>query len=552
VKLLEVRLIITNMNLPAPLFAFKRSVAALLSLALMLPAGFAPMTHAQGSDSLPSLGDPASADLSPGAERKLGERIMREIRRDPDFLPDPQLTDYLNRLAGRLSENLPRYAESGALLSVELFGVRDRVVNAFALPGGFIGIHTGLITTARTESELASVIAHEMSHVSQRHIARNIAKQSQTSMVALAAILLGVLAARNNADVANAAIAFGQGAAYQGQLNFSRDMEREADRIGFNLLSEAKFSQPAMLSFFERMQAANRINDNASFPYLRSHPLTSERIGDMRSRLGSAGLTATGSKQAALSLENYAEFALMAGRARILTEGSTEGMRSQAQACASQAARADATPLESLTASYCAAYGAAKLRDDTKLQALQARMNEQLKSLAPTHPARRALSLLSAEAAVIAATEGQAAAKAQQALALIAPLRAADPLSRPITLLQADAALAARTPEATAAARESLQSWVTLNRYDSAAWNLLGRVQSAQGDGSAALRSSAEGAMLDQQWNNAADMLERARKTPGISYFDASIIDSRLREVRQHIKEEMEESRGKRSPAPSG
>jgi predicted Zn-dependent protease len=195
VKLLEVRLIITNMNLPAPLLAFKRSVTALLSLALMLPAGFTPMAYAQGSDSLPSLGDPASADLSPGAERKLGERIMREIRRDPDFLPDPQLTDYLNRLAGRLSENLPRYAESGAPLSVELFGVRDRVVNAFALPGGFIGIHTGLITTARTESELASVIAHEMSHVSQRHIARNIAKQSQTSMVALAAILLGVLAA---------------------------------------------------------------------------------------------------------------------------------------------------------------------------------------------------------------------------------------------------------------------------------------------------------------------------------------------------------------------
>ncbi len=509
------------------------------------PPASSSATHA--GDALPSLGDPASADLSPAAERKLGERVMREIRRDPDYLPDPVLTDYLNRIESRLTEHLARYAEDGAPLAMEMFVVRDRTVNAFALPGGFIGIHTGLLNIAKTESELASVMAHESSHVAQRHIARSISKQSQTSMAALAAMVLGVLAASKNPDAASAVIAFGQGAAVQGQLNFSRDMEREADRIGFSLLNDATYSTPAMLAFFERLQSVNRINDNGSYPYLRSHPLTSERIGDMRSRLGAVALKPAGIRQATQSLPDYAEFALMVGRARILTESSTEGVRSQSTACAAQAARNDLSESEALSAIYCAAFGAAKLRNTAQQEAMQAQLNDKLKSLPAMHQARRILTLLQAESAVLAATEGQASARAGAALALLAPLRAADPLNRPVTLLQADAALAARTPEAYASARESLQSWVVLNRHDAAAWALLGRVQSNMGEASAALRSSAEGAMLDEQWRNAVDLLERARKTPGITYFDASIIDSRLRNARERLKEEMEETRGKRS-----
>jgi beta-barrel assembly-enhancing protease len=526
---------------------FKRSVVALLCAALMPLPSLAPMALAQNKpvDTLPSLGDPASADLSPAAERKLGEKVMRELKRDPDYLSDPQLTDYLNRMAARLTEHLARYAESGAPVSVEVFGVRDRAVNAFALPGGYIGIHTGLMMTAKSESELASVMAHEISHVSQRHIARSIAKQSQYGMAALAATILGILAASRNPDAAQAVIAFGTGAAYQGQLNFSRDMEREADRIGFSLLSDAQFSSPAMLAFFERLQTVNRINDSGTFPYLRSHPLTSERIGDMRTRLGSGALKPAGVKQAEQSLANYADFALMTGRARVLTESSTEGVRSLRSSCQAQAERSDATPVEQLSALYCAGYASAKLRDTAQLDAQQARLNDKLKALPAAHAARTALALLQAESAVLAAVDNKDQALA--ALKQISTLRAAEPLSRPVALLQGEAALASRNPDDYRAAREGLLSWVSLNRQDATAWGLLGRVQSALGENASALRASAEGAMLDQQWRNAIDMLERARKAQGISYFDASIIDARMREARERMKEEMDETRGRRS-----
>ncbi|GAO25564.1 peptidase M48 Ste24p [Alicycliphilus sp. B1] len=162
---------------------------------------------------------------------------------------------------------------------------RDRTVNAFALPGGYFGVHLGLIGVVSTRDELASVLAHELSHVTQRHIARLMAQQGRQTPLMLGAMILGALAAAKNPAAAQAMMVGGQALAVQNQLNFSRDMEREADRVGFGLMQPAGFAPQGFVGMFDKLQQANRINDNGSWPYLRSHPLTTQRIADMHSRV---------------------------------------------------------------------------------------------------------------------------------------------------------------------------------------------------------------------------------------------------------------------------
>ena len=203
---------------------------------------------------LPALGDAAGEDFTVGTERRLGEQIMAELRRDPDYLDDPLLLDYVQSLwAPLLSVARQRgdiTADTDSGLAWETFLVRDRAVNAFALPGGFVGVHLGLIAMTTSRDELAAVLAHELSHVTQRHIARSITSSSRQSLVGLAALLLGVLAASRsgNSDATQAVIVGSQAAMVQGQLNFSRDMEREADRIGWGMHSGAGFAPVGVAS----------------------------------------------------------------------------------------------------------------------------------------------------------------------------------------------------------------------------------------------------------------------------------------------------------------
>lgn len=238
----------------------------------------APAALAEG---LPDLGDVAQIDLSPQAERQIGGSIFRDIRlREPSYLDDPEITGYLNRLGMRL------VAHSGAARQeFQFFVLRDPTLNAFAMPGGYIGVHTGLITAAESESELASVIAHEISHVTQHHLARMVGKQSQAQLVSMLALAVAVLAARNSPDLATGAMMAGQAAGLQNQLNYSRDFEREADRLGINLLESSGYDIRGMGSFFERLQNFGRLYENNAPAYLRTHPLTTERIADMGNRI---------------------------------------------------------------------------------------------------------------------------------------------------------------------------------------------------------------------------------------------------------------------------
>ncbi|WP_309638985.1 M48 family metalloprotease, partial [Methylibium sp.] len=277
----------------------QRQCALALALLLALPGGIGPVRAQplpESRNALPSLGDSASEDFSVANERRLGERIMRDIRRDPDYLDDPLLLDYLQQLWSRLLDaarargDIP--AELDERFAWEMFLLRDRTVNAFALPGGYVGVHLGLVVLTTGPEELASVLAHEISHVSQRHIARSFGASKTSTLVGLAGLILGVLAASRSPEAASALITGGQAVAVQGQLNYSRVFEREADRVGFGVLTGAGYAPAGMASMFEKLQLASRLNDSQNFPYLRTHPLTSERIGEARSRLGVAGASA--------------------------------------------------------------------------------------------------------------------------------------------------------------------------------------------------------------------------------------------------------------------
>jgi predicted Zn-dependent protease len=250
----------------------------LRALFLMLLLALPPAA-AQG---LPELGDASQAGFTPAQERRLGESIMREIRADRSYYDDAEATEYLSNLGRRLAASSP-----DARGSFEFFWLRDPQINAFALPGGFIGVNTGLLLAAQSESEVASVLAHEIAHVTQRHIARMLAQQQQASIGTLAAFAAALLLSRVSGQAAEAAAAFGTAGAIQSQLNFTRDNERDADRVGLQILDQAGFDPQAMQVFFERLQRATRVYDGGAPSYLRTHPLTFERIADIQNRMQS-------------------------------------------------------------------------------------------------------------------------------------------------------------------------------------------------------------------------------------------------------------------------
>jgi len=257
--------------------ASQRASALLMAVILVL----SPIAAAQ--QNLPDLGDPSQVALSGPKERKLGETVMRNIRNSGAYLNDPEVTGYLNELGNRLVTAIP-----GAPFDFEFFAINDPAINAFALPGGFIGVHTGLILLAQTESELASVLGHEITHVTQHHIARSISNQRDAMLLSIAALAAAVLASQSHSsssgDMTQAAIAGAQGLAIQTQINFTRQNEEEADRLGFERTYAAGFDPSAMATFFGRLQRAATWFEGDSPSYLRDHPETYQRIAEAQAR----------------------------------------------------------------------------------------------------------------------------------------------------------------------------------------------------------------------------------------------------------------------------
>lgn len=248
-------------------------------LILFLLSFQTPQTAADPSDDLPDFGDSAGAIISPAQEKKLGESFMRQVRRYAPVVDDEEVEDYIQQLGDSLAKHVEYDGE------FSFFMIDSRVINAFAVPGGFIGFHTGLILNSKGESEVASVMAHEISHITQRHGARGIEAQARGNIPAMAALLGAMVLLAVDPQAGIGAITAVQAAQVQKQINFTRGNEREADRLGIKLLNEAGYDTRSMADFFQRLQTANRYTDPKHIPeILRTHPVTTNRISEAKQR----------------------------------------------------------------------------------------------------------------------------------------------------------------------------------------------------------------------------------------------------------------------------
>ena len=499
-----------------------------LLLALALAVGVAPLgLQAQNSAGrLPNIGD--GNGMSVQQERRLGESIMRQLVTDADYMDDPVLLDYLQTIWQPLRDasvqlgNLQ--AEQEEAFAWDVFLVRDRSVNAFALPGGFMGVHLGLIAVVSSRDELASVMAHELSHVTQRHIARMQDQQGRTTPFLIAGMILGVLAASRSPDAAGAVMMGGTAGSVQGQLNFSRDMEREADRLGFNVHAQAGFDSQGFVGMFQKLQQAARLNDNGNYPYLRSHPLTTERIGDMQSRLGLGKTFAP--------VETSIEHAMMAARARALMSPQADDMQKLIDVL-----EKDFSPQLPLAKRAAMLYAGVMAYTQQRRAA----------------PAREAMNTL-----LQLVREDPAGLRAAQWLAADTERRLNNPLQclqtlgakvvdRARVMLQTMCRIEAEQTLLATQASDAMQLWLAQHPRDAMAWDLSSQALLQSSDRLRALRADAEFHVVRWDEVGAIDRLRAAQelakqlakdgKLDRAGNMEASIIDSRLRTLERVRRE---------------
>lgn len=535
---------------------------ALTASVLIAIQAVSPLTSSAQAAGLPTLGDGASS-LTTGEERRLGDSIARELYRDPDYLDDPVLQEYVEGIWLHLQDAARKNGELSPELEERfawtlLLG-KDRQVNAFALPGGYMGVYLGLIGVVSSGDELASVIAHETSHITQRHIARMMAQQGKQTPLMLASMLLGALAATRSPDAAMAIMMGGPAAVMQNQLNFSRAMESEADRMGYSLMSPAGFAPQGFVSMFGKLQQASRLNDNGSWPYLRSHPLTTQRIADMDSRIPPG--------KRAVDPVPTLEHVMMSARARVISNQGVEVRRQWARLPRS-GSFSSLSQFEQVAQLYAATLSAMYLRDWPLAREMVQRL---LATTAGNAPANIQARWLNAELefkadnpqAALAAlplhsgNAPQAAPRVTASGNLAGP-REAGPREAGPSLATIDVVerVAPRRPELLLKTEillrlnqagpmaSPLQTWVTDHPRDGSAWQTLARVWRSQGQEMRALRAEAEAQVAHYDYAAAVDRFKAAQDLArkagaGADYFEASIIDTRLRAVEELLREQL-------------
>jgi predicted Zn-dependent protease len=242
-----------------------------LSLLLILPA----------NANLPELGDPTLDSFSSKAERQLGLAFYRSLRANLAFVDDHQINDYLSSIGQRLASHSDAAGDN-----FHFFIINAASINAFAGPAAYIGIHTGLILEADNESQLASVLAHEIAHVSQRHLARAFDNSGQSTAITFATLLAAILVGSQDAQAGQAVLLSGLASTQQTAINFTRRNEQEADRVGIRVLSDTGINPKGMVEFFETLLAKS---SDSGIEYLRTHPLNSSRVSEAKNRLTKKG-----------------------------------------------------------------------------------------------------------------------------------------------------------------------------------------------------------------------------------------------------------------------
>lgn len=485
---------------------------------------------------LPDMGDPGGDSLSRLDERKYGEMIMRQIRPDSDYSNDLLIYDFLNQMERRLLQAAKKLQLGGAneqgsgAYNFEIFAVKDSSINAFALPGGFIGFHTGLLTSAETDSEVASVMGHETGHVLQRHLARQMDQQTTNTMIALAGILLGALAASRNPGAASGLMQGGQAVAVNNQLSYSRDAEREADRIGFQILAASGYDVNGAPGFFQRLQKATGIMDSGVPSYVRTHPLTTDRIADMQDRARNIP---------AKNVPTAVEFYFVKARARMEQSGTSSGMydlKNTFDGLSKQVAVG-----KQMEGFYGLALIAQKQGQlDQAESYLQQARNLANNASGLGSPIQRQSLSLDITASELALAKG----KNEEALRI------------------SQAALQAN-PQSYAAGAAMMNAYLKLGRTNDAInwlkartrsqpnevvwWGLLSNAYDQAKNVPMRHYALGEKYALEGAWPSAIEQLKIARASGSADFYQSSSIDARLREMQRQYQDELKEQ-GKRAP----
>jgi len=496
-----------------------------------------PVLRATDTVGLPTLGDSARADLSPVLERRLGEEIMNDIRRDRDYLDDDPTLEFLNNFGSNLVSFSPG-ARGETNADFFFFAVRDPMINAFALPGGFIAVHSQLLIAAQSESELASVLSHEIGHVSQRHIARMLGQQKQDALLPLAALILAALVGKagGGADAAMGVMMGGQGLAMQRQLNFSRDAEREADRVGFQTMRAAGYDTSGMVAFFKRLQSTTRLYGEAP-AWLSSHPLTGERIADIQSRIREAP------KPGRIRPDSI-EFHLVRARARVLQDESQKGRDEARDAFQSQIAGQNTQ--HQTAGMYGMAYLSLKQGDlkaaQTWLDKARGSMQPRPGVLSSERPGSDGTAMFTGLDIEIKMAPGQPPAMLADAMREAEQAHQKFPLSRALARQYAETMIAAgKLDQAAQFLRDQVQQY----REEPKLYDQLAKTYAAQGKIALQHMALAESYVLSGATPAAVDQLNMARKAKDVSFYDQAVIDARERELQEKQKEDKKDKKDK-------
>ncbi|HEB60098.1 MAG TPA: M48 family peptidase [Gammaproteobacteria bacterium] len=472
-------------------------VLSALLIALLCPVFLAPVLHAEIA--LPDIGDSALEALTPERERQIGAAVVRNLRRANAIVDDLVIADYLNNLGYRLVA-----AGDGTRPDFQFFLVDDPDINAFALPGGFVGVHYGLIMAAENESELAAVVAHEVVHITQRHHAR--AYEAGEDNLPLTAAIIAAILLGGQGDLAQAAAASMAAQSAQEQIDFIRANEEEADRIGIGLLARSGFDPRSMAGFFQHLQRAARLQGPAVPEFLRTHPVTERRIAEASDRAASLSIPPP---------HDETGFHLIRTRLRVMAATDKRQLAQQLQAELENGRylNADATRYGLVLA----------LIDNNQLKAAGNHLHKLLKR----DPNRTVYRLAEAE---LNLRRGQV----KVALAIYADALANAPRNAIVTYAYAEALLGNnRAEKATRLLKNYLRSPTPYPVF----YQLLARAESRLGHTADAYEAMAEYYYQTGQTHDALTQFSLASKVPGLDFIQVSRIEARMRAIRRELEQ---------------